>query len=316
MSQEVKEYDLKKIVIGTLPMPLVVGSVIEVNGEVLVQTIRFSLTLTCGPGLLDDLALYFSPRFDQNIVIRNSRLRGHWGEEECTAPVRNPFRNGAKFQVMILSTATEFMVAVNGIHFCAYRFRTLPGKVETIQVHGNVLTEAIAYGMVGYYPVLREGLADPVITLSPLRPLSEIFSDVVSTPITAILSSGFVPENELEIVGRVKILPISFSIKLQTSVNTWPSPDILLDISPIFRNGSGYTIMNSFSRGKWRRGSKKPLYFMPGRPFSIKIAAQQDEYIVKVDGVNLASYKYMHNPRKVKCLKIEGDVKIKEINIT
>jgi hypothetical protein len=71
---------------------------------------RFSVDLACGSTPESDVAFHLNPRFDQNHVVRNSRLGGQWGPEECSASQRNPFQRGAKFYLIILAAADGFMV--------------------------------------------------------------------------------------------------------------------------------------------------------------------------------------------------------------
>lgn len=71
---------------------------------------RFSVNLACGSTPMSDVAFHLNPRFDQNHVVRNSRLGGRWGHEECTASQRNPFKRGAKFCLIILAVEDGFMV--------------------------------------------------------------------------------------------------------------------------------------------------------------------------------------------------------------
>jgi hypothetical protein len=74
---------------------------------------RFSVNLACGSTPASDLAFHLNPRFDQNFVVRNSRLGGRWGREECAASQRNPFKRGAKFYLTILAAEDGFMVTIS-----------------------------------------------------------------------------------------------------------------------------------------------------------------------------------------------------------
>lgn len=53
-------------------------------------------------------------------------------------------------------------------------------------------------------------------------------------PITAKLPNGFKTGWQLEITGRVKILPSSFYINLQQGDTLWPHPIIPLHLNPRF----------------------------------------------------------------------------------
>lgn len=303
--------------VGELSVPIDVGRAIDVEGEILLHATRFSVNLACGSTPASDVAFHLNPRFDQNYVVRNSRLGGRWGHEECAATQRNPFKRGAKFYLTILAAEDGFMVAVNNYHFCSYAYRTLRLRIQTVQIQGDVTVNSFEYHMTESYPEIRPDMRDPVVTISHTMPLSESITDNVVLPVLGNLPMGLLIGQELEIVGRIKLLPHSFFVNLQNSMHMWPHPDILLHVNPRFHASVGYgVIMNSWSKGKWGTEHKYPLLFTPGRPFSMKILCKRDEYLVTVDGVNLGAYRYLSSTHTVNMMYIEGDVFIKEVTVS
>lgn len=57
---------------------------------------------------------------------------------------------------------------------------------------------------------------------------------VQELPLTGLLPRGFHPGWQLEIYGRVKILPHAFYINLQEGSHLWPHPVIPLHLNPRF----------------------------------------------------------------------------------
>lgn len=303
--------------LGELPTPLEAGRVIEIEGKVLPFATRFSVNLSCGTNQSNDVALHLNPRFDQNHVVRNSRLGGRWGQEECTSSQRNPFKRGTNFHMLILASEEDFMVAVNGIHFCCYTYRMPKIKVQAVQIHGDAVIFYLDYRMTDAYPEIREDFQVPKITISPKMPLSDNIMDKVIFPLLGNLSTGLLIGQEIEIVGRIKLLPHSFFINLQSSDLTWPHPDVFLHLNPRFLMGSGCcVVLNSWHKGRWGVEQRFPLLFRPGRPFSIKILCKREEYSITVDGVPLGSFSYRSSPHVVNTMFVQGDVVIKEITVS
>lgn len=303
--------------IAELSVPIDVGRVIEVEGEILPHANRFSVNLACGSTPMSDVAFHLNPRFDQNHVVRNSRLGGQWGREECLAWQRNPFKRGAKFCLIILAVEDGFMVAVNNYHFCSYAYRTLRIRIQTVQIHGDVTVKSFEYRMTDHYPEIRPDMPHPSVTISHTTPLSDSIQDNVVLPVLGNLPMGLLIGQELEIVGRTKLLPHSFYVNLQNTMQMWPHPDIVLHINPRFQSGAEFRVtVNSWSKGKWGNEHKYPCPFRPGQPFSIKILCKREEYSVRVDGVELCAYRYSSSVHAVNTLYIQGDAFIKEITVS
>ncbi|KAF6094590.1 galectin 9 [Phyllostomus discolor] len=71
------------------------GKSITVSGTVLPSAQRFHINLRSG----SDIAFQINSRFNENSVVRNTRINGSWGTEETYLPGSMPFSRGQGFSV-------------------------------------------------------------------------------------------------------------------------------------------------------------------------------------------------------------------------
>uniref|UniRef100_T1I3Y1 Galectin n=1 Tax=Rhodnius prolixus TaxID=13249 RepID=T1I3Y1_RHOPR len=86
----------------------------------------------------EEIVFHFNPRFEQNCVVRNSYFNGEWGQEEVHATKKNPFKRGQMFIMEIYVMKSEYLVSVNGVHFCSFVHRIQPSSVDSIHINGDV----------------------------------------------------------------------------------------------------------------------------------------------------------------------------------
>ena len=73
---------------------------------------RFNASLICGPQPdKADIALQLNPRFDVEWVVRNSKIKKHWGTEEAAATTAFPFRDSEPFQIEIFTSPSSYLVS-------------------------------------------------------------------------------------------------------------------------------------------------------------------------------------------------------------
>ena len=60
----------------------------------------------------EDRVFHFVPRFDPQVVVRNTQKDGVWGVEEKTQP-KFPFKRGEEFKIIIFSDPEKFQVSAN-----------------------------------------------------------------------------------------------------------------------------------------------------------------------------------------------------------
>ncbi|XP_048051517.1 galectin-5-like [Megalobrama amblycephala] len=84
------------------------------------------------------IAFHYKPRFDQNVVVRNTFGHGKWDDvEERSGPM--PFKRGQMFLVTILCSCDHYKVFFNGeeTHTYKHRFTNL-GEIDVLEVSGDM----------------------------------------------------------------------------------------------------------------------------------------------------------------------------------
>ncbi|XP_077606055.1 galectin-9 isoform X1 [Crocuta crocuta] len=108
---------------------------IFVSGTILPSAQRFHINLRSG----SDIAFHLNPRFDENVVVRNTQINSLWGAEERSLPRKMPFIRGQSFSVWIMCESHCLKVSVDGQHLFEYyhRMKNLPA-INSLEVAGDV----------------------------------------------------------------------------------------------------------------------------------------------------------------------------------
>ncbi|XP_047403043.1 galectin-9 isoform X1 [Sciurus carolinensis] len=119
----------------SIPGGLYPSKSIIVSGTVLPSAKRFHINLRSG----SDIAFHLNPRFDENVVVRNTQINSSWGSEERSLPRKMPFTRGTSFSVWIMCESHCLRVAVDGQHLFEYfhRMKNLPA-INNLEVAGDV----------------------------------------------------------------------------------------------------------------------------------------------------------------------------------
>nr|XP_015834566.1 PREDICTED: galectin-8 isoform X2 [Tribolium castaneum] len=142
--------------------------------------------------------------------------------------------------------------------------------------------------------------------------------DIQDTPVTFLLPGGFQRDWQLEIYGRVKILPHSFYVNLQEGSHRWPHPRIPLHLNPRFSMGSGEPLFvrNAWIDGGWGQEERTPGFqFAPGSPFTMAIRRGSDHFSVWIDGKLAGEFKFRGTVDNTDTVHMEGDVVIFDVRL-
>ncbi|XP_058020226.1 galectin-9B-like [Ahaetulla prasina] len=108
---------------------------IIVSGSVSPCAHRFHINLKVG----NDTAFHLNPRFDQNVIVRNSKFNMCWGSAERHLPCGMPLLRGQPFTICIQCEAHCFKVAVNGHHQFNYNHRIHNlHQINLLEVGGDI----------------------------------------------------------------------------------------------------------------------------------------------------------------------------------
>ncbi|XP_062407774.1 galectin-9-like [Sardina pilchardus] len=114
------------------------GRTITIQGVINGGAKRIAVNLRHRGGI----ALHYNPRFDENVVVRNSQVHQKWGSEERAGGM--PFRRGQQFTLTIVCSPQSYNVMVNGnqVHSFRHRHSTLQ-EINTLEVDGDLTLNSV-----------------------------------------------------------------------------------------------------------------------------------------------------------------------------
>ncbi|KAK9976962.1 hypothetical protein ABG768_018783 [Culter alburnus] len=118
---------------SVIPGGLQPGKVIIIHGVISPQANRVVISLRHKHGI----AFAYSPRFDENVVVRNTYQDGQWGAEERSELL--PYKRGALMQVTIFCSHHQYEVFVNGEKTHTYKHRyTKLEEIDVLDIRGDM----------------------------------------------------------------------------------------------------------------------------------------------------------------------------------
>jgi len=130
---------------GTIPGGMYPGRMVFVNGIVNPNPDRFRINLgERGIPLETNTVFHFNGRCRESAIVCNTKQGGKWGSEERKAPYF-PFAPNTNFEIIILCQPDSYKVAVNGRHLLEYSHRIPYGKVENINIAGDIRVTQIRF---------------------------------------------------------------------------------------------------------------------------------------------------------------------------
>ncbi|CAG9861068.1 unnamed protein product [Phyllotreta striolata] len=300
--------------VDDLPDPLEPGTLIKIKGLVLPICSRFAINLTCSRDPGSDIALHVNPRISQRYVVRNSRVRHLWGQEEVTTISNFELNRNEKFQIDIVVAENEYFISINGKHVCAFVHRIPLTAVKTLLIEGPVEIHNVEYGKTESYPVIDE---DKTVLQLPPGDVQEICTNgQLRLPLTLSLPQGFKQGWQLEIDGRVKILPVNFFINLQDGSQLWPHPNIHLHLNPRFgyANTKHMFVRNAWMDGQWGNEECTEVFpFEPAAHFKMAIRRSDDRFGIWVNGRLSGEFKFRGDADRINTLYMQGDVTLNRV---
>uniref|UniRef100_A0A224XR93 Galectin n=1 Tax=Panstrongylus lignarius TaxID=156445 RepID=A0A224XR93_9HEMI len=292
---------------------LVVKSNILVNGFIPPVAQRFAIDLCshsydkCKNKKAKEIIFHFNPRFGQNCVVRNSHISGEWGHEEVHATKKNPFRRGQIFIMEIYVMKSEYLVSVNGVHFCSFLHRVHPSNVDSISITGDIELLKVELSKRDMYSSTERTI---LLVDDPYNKMKFPFYHELKYPIMEMWY--------LTITGTVLEYADRFAVDLCAACDKCTSShkNIIFHLNP--RLTQNYVARNSFLHERWGLEESHATQlspFMRGQTFILKIFVTASKYMVSVNEKHFCSFEHRLPPSAVDSFEIHGDVAVKRIDI-
>ncbi|KAL9923264.1 galectin-4-like [Glossina fuscipes] len=288
----------------------------------------------------NDLALRIIGSTEKNILSRNSRIKNKWGCDELRTNYPFHFEAGSYFEMQILLTVPEFMIAVNGFHVCKFTHRLPFHNIKKLEIHGCISDVAVERKIVTEYPQRPDSsphfdrlTEDAEVTEceqvdeEPYPETPELICEpegFMPMPYYAIFDRGFFDSGfSVAVKGRIKANPQTITINLQSGINVWPSPTVALQLQIRFAKGKdGETgeptiARNSFTGGKWTGElvSQVGTGLRPNADFLLSVLRGKKTFEIYVNDKPAFEYEYKVNPKYVDTVFVSGDMLLFDIEI-
>lgn len=252
-----------------------------------------------------DIGFHLSARFDERLVVRNSRQNMIWGPEEREPRVM-PLVAGRDFQAMLLCEENAYKVAINGKHFVEFLHRVPYSCCGVLNIDGQVNIDRIEVRReMRYIPH-----QNPVPVVNPNLPnFPPIYNP--SLPFHQRFSEGLRPGFMVYISGRLTQSPDRFNIDFLSE-----SPkdrDIAFHVSA--RMKDSLVVRNSYQRGRWAEEERQIPHFpfYAGVNFDLIIRVETTRYMMAVNGQHFIQFEHRFPPNFVNGMAISGDAVIASV---
>lgn len=257
-------------------------------------------------------------------MVRNSKVNGFWGEEErCSAALPFVLHRDSTFLIQILVTQKNYSISVNGRHFCQYSHRLPFHLVNSLEVKGHVTNVSCEQSFISEYPEPACEVKEILYVDDTNQVLAENERNLFPVPYYGKLKLPFDTSHELHIHGRLKLLPDSFYVNLQSSSKIWPHPLIHFHFNPRFNStGDGKHILccNSWLDGDWAKEERIDIRhpdFYPGRTFRMRFKRTYNSYLVYMNTTLIHEFRFRDNGLlQPDTVYIQGDFVISEIFVS
>jgi len=126
---------------------MAVGKKVIVNCQINPRAQRFKINLQFGTSG-SDVALHFNPRYDQNTVVLNSKVRNWWGTEQ-----RHHIPDGLKYEqrpanvdIEFLMNSEDFHIFVDKAFFASFRPQVHQSlDLDTLHIDGDCFVNSVSF---------------------------------------------------------------------------------------------------------------------------------------------------------------------------
>ncbi|NXO60261.1 LEG2 protein, partial [Aramus guarauna] len=108
------------------------GDTLKIKGKISDDVNRFSINLGCSSS---DLALHFNPRFDESVIVCNSRCSNAWQSEHRDNSFC--FSKGSTTKIIIEMLARKFRVKLLDGHEVEFPNRHGYDKISYMSINGG-----------------------------------------------------------------------------------------------------------------------------------------------------------------------------------
>lgn len=119
------------------------GRMVRIQGTAAPTANRININLQTGSQAGADIAVHISVRISEGYIARNSCQHGAWGEEQGQGQL--PIGPGQKFEILVLSAATDYKIAINGQHFAEFPHRIPPSYIKHLSIDGDLTLSLISF---------------------------------------------------------------------------------------------------------------------------------------------------------------------------
>ncbi|XP_038215394.1 tectonin beta-propeller repeat-containing protein [Zerene cesonia] len=143
--------DIQKGFMTTLHNNFPSGSTLKISGCLFDDINRFHINLQ-GPEIqkqrhkieseVTEIPFHFNMRFDEGVVVCNTKKSGQWGVEDR---YQLPLKPGQEFTIKIICDESGFTVIVNDTNFCSFKHRLSPETITSVLVMGNLKLYTMEY---------------------------------------------------------------------------------------------------------------------------------------------------------------------------
>ncbi|NXD33705.1 LEG2 protein, partial [Copsychus sechellarum] len=109
------------------------GNILKVKGKIPVDTVGFSINLGCNSR---DLALHFNPRFNESVIVCNSKCSDCWQTEHRDHHLS--FYKGSTVKFFIEMLSDKFRVKLPDGHEVHFPNRHGYRKINYVSIHGGL----------------------------------------------------------------------------------------------------------------------------------------------------------------------------------